>query len=590
MNKSLPLLFSFFLLFSCSKETFIEPTKIKVMLEKGSDYDSNEPIKYVNKGESVTFLVTKTIKTTLAYVSYQDYQVENLDDIHFNITLNDIEYPLVVSLYLAHETINYHANGGELISHNGLNYVSVPKSFAHLRENSINAYSYFKRDGYQPVGFNSDENYLDETISFGSRLSFYSNDYYVEWKKECGKEEFKYQEIKGNVVIDEYLGDEEEVVVPRFIDDKQVVTISEDAFQNSNLKRVYLPMGLRNIKSEAFYNTNIEELTFCDDIFDIHDKAFPETLKTVHINAVTRPRFSGTYYDTFPDKIDYLNLVKNEKKIILFSGSSTRYGFYSPYFDEEFTGYKTINMGVFAYVNVKQQLDIITSFMKEGDVVISSPEFDVNSLEYQCGTTDFFQWNFFSFVESDYDLLKYIDLRNYKGFFHTFNVYQRKRIDMDEKSYRIVSKHFDDEENFYSSDTYNIQGDFILNRKGNDTDSWIMQPLVNYTLKTITEERVNGLNGIYQKLLNKNFHVYFTFSPKNRNAIDSESTYDEIKKSERYLRENLIVPVISNWDDAILPGTCFYLIDNHLSSDAMLFRSKNVISDLKKYFPFGEKE
>lgn len=593
MHKRATLVLIPFLLSSCSLDNFTKADTIKVMIERGNDFTVNDPIKNVKKGDNATFLITIAEKTTLSFVSYDDYHVDAINETQFNLTLNNIQYPLIVSLYIAHDAVYYHPNGGEIIHGSGLDYVSVPKRFSHLRENAINAYQYFRRDGYQPIGFNTKEDLSGDTVSFGSRLSYQYNDYYVEWKKECDAQEFEYVSDYKSVTITGYKGTEEEIIIPKRIEGKPVTVIGREAFHDINLKRIYLPYGIEKIDRKAFFDTSLEEITFADDIEIIPSSAFPDTLKTVHINAVTPPKMSGTFYDTFPDKMDYLQMVKDEKKIILFSGSSTRYGYYSPYFDEAFEGYKTINMGVFAYVNVKPQLDIISAFLKEGDVLISSPEFDVNSLECQCssyqeGQTDF-EANEFSFVESDFDLLKYIDVSSYTGFFESFTAFQRSRRMMPSRGYDISAKHYDDDENYYSDDIYNIQGDLILNRPGNSKDAWIMQPLVNYTVNTITEERVNGLNARYQDLLNLGVEVYFTFSPKNRNAIDAESTAAERKKAENYLRDNLIVPVISSWEESILPGTCFYLIDNHLSTDACYERTKNVIRHLKDYIGKEEK-
>lgn len=583
MKKRILLLCLPFLLSSCQKDTFIKNDFVKVMLESGADYSSKEPIKQVKKGESVTFSVTISEKTTLAYVSYTDYSIDTIDETHFNLILKDIQYPTIVSLFIAHDAVYYHPNGGSLIQDNGLDYVTIPKRFSHLRENCINAYEYFRREGYQPIGFNTKADLTGERISFGSRLSYQYNDYYVEWKKECLPEEFEYKVEKGSIHITGYNGNEEEVVIPKTIEGKSVTTIETNSFHDKNLKRVYCPYGIDNILRRAFYDTSIEEITIADDIEIIKSSAFPDTMKTVHINAVTPPKMSATYYDTFPDKIDYLELVEKVKKIILFSGSSTRYGYYSPYFDEAFNGYKTVNMGVFAYVNVKPQLDVISHYLKKGDILLSSPEFDVNSLDCQCGTYDKFDWNLFCFFESNFDLLKHINISDYSEFFDSFTTFQNRRSLMASRGYDIAAKHFDDDENYYSFDTYNIQGDLILPREGNPTDSWIMQPLVNYTTESITETRVKGLNNIYQKLLDLDIDVFFTFSPKNRKAIDEKSTYYEIKHAEKYLRENLIVPVISPWDESILPGTSFYLIDNHLSTEACYERTRKVIGHLKEY-------
>ena len=166
----------------------------------------------------------------------------------------------------------------------------------------------------------------------------------------------------------------------------------------------------------------------------------------------------------------------------------------------------------------------------------------------------------------------------------------KERMDMSKRDYNIDSYHRDDDNNVYQDATYNIQGDFILQRAGNETDTWISQPLADYTVNSITSHRIEKLNESYQELLDQGVKVFFTFSPKNRNCLTEASTFEARQAVQNKLREELIIPVISDFEDSILPGTDFYLIDNHLSSEAARSRSQRVIHDLKTNISFSEDE
>lgn len=570
-----------FILSGCADSSFTKASKVKVMMEKSKDYHVLQSIKEVNKGEDVTFDVILPASAQLVSVSYENYEVLNQVDNTFELVLKNIQYPVVVSMEVARESFHYYGNGG--VTKDGKDEVKVPIYQYHLRENSINGYSFFTRDGYLPLGWNSKADGTGDFISFGSRIPYDISSLYLQWIKETDISCFETSPAGSELEIIQYHGDATEVVIPLTIDGKKVTGIAKNAFASSNLKRVILGKNVHILGKEAFYDTSLEEVYLCDSITSLGSFAFPSSVKKIHINATELPCFSGTYYDTFPDKIDYLTRIKDQKKIVLFSGSSTRYGYDSTLIEKAYPEYAVSNMGVFAYVNIKPQLDVITHFMNEGDILLSSPEFDNHCLDNQFGLTDDFEWNLFAFFESDYDLLDYIDVSNYPQFFPSLSEFLRERTMMSKRDYSIVAKRFDDDENRYSFDTYNMEGDFILPREGNETDTHIMQPLDEYTLNTITPELVSSLNEVYQSLLDKNLKVYFTFSPKNRNCLKENTTLEERNKVEQYLNDNLIVPVISEWKNFILPGTSFYLIDNHLSTIAAQERTKQVISDLDKY-------
>ncbi len=571
----------FLILSGCSDRSFVRNEKVKVMVERSHDYYVEHPIEEVEKGEDITFHVHLFTPGEVTYVSYENHEILNVTNTGFDLLLKDIQYSFIVNMEVSKQGLHYYGNGG--LNKDGREVVFSPIHNYHLRENSLNAYSIFYKEGYLPLGWNTSSDGSGTFISFGSRIPKGVSSLYAMWIKESDPSDFEVTQAGSQLEIKKYLGDKTEVVIPSYINGKRVTSIGANSFISSTLKRVVLGKNILNIKENAFFETSVEEVYLCDGIVQMDPFSFPSTVKKIHINAVDLPCFSGTYYDTFPDKIDYLDMIKDQKKIVLFSGSSTRYGYDSRLIEEAYPDYAVSNMGVFAYVNIKPQLDVITHFMKEGDILLSSPEFDNHCLENQFGTNNEFEWNLFAFFESNYDLLDYIDVSSYPSFFSSLSTFLNERSLMPKRDYSILAKQFDDDENRYSFDTYDIEGDLILPREGHPTDTHIMQPLDEYTLNTITPELVDCLNDVYQSLLDKKLNVLFTFSPKNRNCLKPNTTIEQRNIVEQYLHDHLIVPVISNWSNLILPGTSFYKIDNHLSTEAAIERTRQVISDLSFY-------
>ena len=86
---------------------------------------------------------------------------------------------------------------------------------------------------------------------------------------------------------------------------------------------------------------------------------------------------------------------------------------------------------------------------------------------------------------------------------------------------------------------------------------------------------------MYQKFLDKGVQVYVTYAPRNRKAVSKESTKEARAQLDRYLREELIVPVISDLEKSLVSGVYLYKTDNHLSTEGVTIRTKQIIADLK---------
>ena len=193
-------------------------------------------------------------------------------------------------------------------------------------------------------------------------------------------------------------------------------------------------------------------------------------------------------------------MVKDEKKIILFSGSSTRYGYDSTLMEAAYPDYKVVNMGVFAYVNIKPQIEVIKHYLKSGDIFINSPEFDYWCLDCQFGSDTQFEKNLFYFFEGNFNCLQYIDISKYDDFFNSFRSFQGERNLLPTKDYSYNAYHYDDDNVYYDDEIYNINGDLILYRPNNDADERISQPETPYTTTVFTQVMFDSLNAIYLEL------------------------------------------------------------------------------------------
>lgn len=84
--------------------------------------------------------------------------------------------------------------------------------------------------------------------------------------------------------------------------------------------------------------------------------------------------------------------------------------------------------------------------------------------------------------------------------------------------------------------------------------------------------------------------MYFTYSPRNKYALSKESTEEERARLHQYLKENLIVPVISEIEESLYSGVYLYGTDNHLSTEGVRIRTEIAIRDIKKQLEKEERK
>ncbi len=319
-----------------------------------------------------------------------------------------------------------------------------------------------------------------------------------------------------------------------------------------------------------------------DSLQSVHDGAFADcsALKTLRIQAACEPVYSGTYYSTFADKMDRLLSMRNERKIVLFSGSSTRFGYDSAMIDAAFPDYHVVNMGVFAYTNAVPQLLLIMDCMQPGDVLLDSPELDAAKRQF-C-TTDQLDAPFFRMIEADYDLLARIDLHKLSSVFSAYNEYKAGREGLSARGYHLSAMDYDEDGIPVSTPSYNAYGDYILYRPNAADDAPVYGLAVPYTKAAYPyAQYIAPYNAMCRCFMDRGVQVYFTWSPRNRQALSSESTQEARDELEAYIRESIIVPMLLPLEESLVPGRLLFGTDNHLSTEGCKLRTEQVIEALK---------
>lgn len=560
------------------------PALCRVVLEEGEGFSADFYVADAAVGEDVRFTLTEDNGCTVSAADYPGAELIREAGGTVTLRLPEINYSDTVRLTVERSavTLTYHANGGtRLDGGDPAKPVEVPVTPSHLRLNTA-AGGLFARDGYTLTGWNTAPDGSGLAVGLGSRVS--PEDglvLYAQWSPWTDAALFETEVLGDGVAVTAYTGREEILTVPAEIGGRPVRSLAAGAFAGADARTVILPDTLWSVDNGAFTGAALSELYLSDNLRTVSDYSFEgcETLQTLHINAAASPVYSGTYYAAFADKFDRLLSLRGSRKIILFSGSSARFGYDSAAIDAAFPGYDVVNMGVFAYTNALPQMELILTCVGEGDVLVHSPEFD--AAQRQFCTSANLDAPFFNMMEADYDMLALLDLRRYGQVFTAFSAYLDSREGMRGRNWALSPADFDEDGNPVDTPSYNEYGDYILYRPNAADGAPVYGLPVDYTVRSFPRAAfIDPLNAEYRRFLDAGAEVFFTYAPRNRLALSEASTPEARSALDAYFRETLCVPVLEDMEDSLVSGVYLSGTDNHLSTEGVALRTERFIAAL----------
>lgn len=552
-----------------------------IVLEDNGTLYFQRQVWSIDRHDNATVTIGVPSGMRISQVNYDDYSVsaktgssQSFD--YYTLTLHQVRYSVLIRIETApaYTTDYYIANGSDTIS--------VLEESPHLYFNTLPYQQSFSRDGYLPIGWNTRQDGSGIHVGFGSRIDHRDQshmDLYLQYLPCSPVSDFSWTEHQGEVTITGYSGSGD-LVIPAQIASFPVTGIAAGAFDDLNVDIIALPPTLRQVEPGAFSAVTAQHLYFFDSIESICDASFSEyAISHIHIQAAQPPVYSGSYFDTLSDKMDYLDSLKDRQKIVLFCGSSARFGYDSPMLESAFPDYRVVNLGVYAYTNMRPLADMILPLMGAGDVLLSSPELD--AIEFQfCGETALDKETF-CMVESNYDLFARLDAENYSHIFDAFQAFNQSRVGLTARSYSDSASSYDEDGVSQLSPTYNQQGDYILYRPDNSDGKLFGIKRACYNRSYIRQEDIEGLNRVYDRFSDKGVQVLFTYSPRSAPSITEDSTDAAIAELDEFLRQQLHAEFISPIGDSLMDPYYFFGTDNHLSTEGVAFHTQRIIGYLQ---------
>lgn len=477
--------------------------------------------------------------------------------------------------------IRYEGNGGAVRGQDKMN-LTREITYAHQRENTLQGTVWFEREGYVMTGWNTEPDGSGLAVGLGSRIDPQTaGTLYAQWLPCSPDADFDWETDGGGAVIAGYHGQGDICVLPEKHEGLPVRTIRTGAFRGTDFSLLVFSPSLRTVEEGAFQDCEINTLLLFDSLKTVSDACYSAChgLETLRINAATSPVYSGSYFDTFQDKYDYLLSLRGKKKLVLSSGSSGRYGYDSALLKQAFPDLEPVNMGVYAFTNALPQLQLILKQMEAGDILLYAPEFD--AIPEQFCVSNRLDTGFWAMMEGNYDTAAKLDMGAFSGVFDSLGEYLSIRSRMPGKDYGVSPAHYDDDGNFYAFSTYNQYGDFILPRPNSATDERLRHNIADYTVNSFPVEIIQSLNAALSPFAEKGVSVFFTYTPRNVHSLTEASAPEARQALHTWLKENLAVPLISEIEDSLLPGRYFWLIDSHTGTEGASIHTQRVIRDLQ---------
>ena len=585
MRNILAALLAALLLAGCAAQPARPADACQLVLEESEAFTVDDPVQTVARGGTARFSLRASEGYTLTGSDHPGAVLEPSAD-GYTLTVENVRYPAVITVAAQQSDAAFvcHANDGSGRTARRA-WVS---STARL---NTPAAGLFARDGCTQTGWAADPDGSGLVVQ-GGRVDFggqKTRDLYAVWQPWTEAEAFTWQAEGKGAVITGCNSDAEVLVIPAEIAGRPVVAVAAGALAGLPCREIVLPQGLARLEQGAIRACPaLTTLTMFDDITALHADPVQNcpALQTLRLQAATAPRYSGGYFAAFADKYDRLLALQDRRKLVLFSGSSTRFGYDSALLDAALPEYEVVNMGVFAYTNAAPQLLLILGCMQEGDILLHSPEFD--AAQRQFCTTDKLDDSFFSMMEANYQMLAALDLRETSGAFAALAEYLTVRAALPEKSYGLSPADFDEDGKPADSPSYNEYGDYCLYRPNAADDAPVYGLAVEYTTHGLPAAQfVPPLNAMYRRFLGKGVQVFFTYAPRNAQALSESSTPEARAALDASLRQALCVPVLGDIEDSLWPGRYLYGTDNHLSTEGVAIRTRQVLGWLAEYLPAG---
>lgn len=278
------------------------------------------------------------------------------------------------------------------------------------------------------------------------------------------------------------------------------------------------------------------------------------------------------YGDTFLGELKYKYARLRDTagpRIVTVGGSAAAFGQVSPLIEQELPGYIAVNFGMYAALGTAVMLDLSLPHIREGDIVILSPEQNAQTLSEYFNAEAMWQG-----LDGAFYMLEDLDPARYEALLGQFPAFAAAKCrytltgDPPQGTGAYARSAFDEYGDIaYTGRTHNEMPG------GADTN----MP-VSFAESVISAGFIDALNGYADACRKKGAQVYYRFCPVNGAAVEDGADIDAYYD---FLREELSFPILGDPHRSVLEREWFYDTNFHLNEAGAQLNTLYLVQDIK---------
>lgn len=281
--------------------------------------------------------------------------------------------------------------------------------------------------------------------------------------------------------------------------------------------------------------------------------------------TLTPPQYSSTFVGALDEKYERLHSIE-ENKIVVVGGSSVAFGLDSEIL-ERYTEMPVVNFGLYAALGTKLMLDLSRSAIKEGDVVVISPELYPQTLSLY-----FSSEQTLCALDDDFSMFWDIPAENKLSLLGGMWSFASRKLKL------ITDGTVLNPDGVYNSANFNEYGDLVYPRPENVMDVYYDENTpIDLSPEIASPEFIDYLNDYIAYCEKKGAKVLFAYCPLNEKAVVDPTLADSIHE---FLRDSLDCEIIGTIDEAIMDAGYFYDTNFHLNDAGVVERTVRLTKDI----------
>lgn len=280
-------------------------------------------------------------------------------------------------------------------------------------------------------------------------------------------------------------------------------------------------------------------------------------------------QYGQTYLGEMPEKQHRLATAEG-RRIILIGGSSVPFSLNSELLQQLLPGWSVVDYGLYAQLGTVTMLDWAQDSIREGDLVILSPEQDGQALSCYADGESILQAS-----DGHFSMLTGLKPSRLEAVAAAFPAFAGKKL-----RYAILGQ--PEPTDIYVRDSFNSYGDIDCPGRDRNILPGLYQQnqSISFDPQILASDFVQEVHSFAQAVRKKGADIVYHFPPMNAAAVSEEASVDAYYD---YLTQTLSMPILGNPHSCILESGWFYDTNFHLNSAGSIVFTKLLAEDIKLY-------